>query len=40
MELSLETIILLLQQGIALAYKISPALIYTLILYLIGRVFI
>jgi small conductance mechanosensitive channel len=40
MELSPETINSLLQQGIALAYKIIPSLIYALIFYLVGRFFI
>jgi small conductance mechanosensitive channel len=37
MELSPETIKTLLDQGIQLAYKIIPSLIYALLFYLIGR---
>lgn len=37
MELSPETIKTLLDQGIQLAYKIIPTLIYALLFYLVGR---
>ena len=37
MELSPETVKTLLEQGIQLAYKIVPSLIYALFFYLIGR---
>ena len=37
MELSPETIKILLDQGIQLAYKIIPTLIYALLFYLVGR---
>ena len=37
MELSPETVKSLLDQGIQLAYKIIPSLIYALLFYLIGR---
>lgn len=37
MELSPETVKTLLEQGIELAYKIVPSLIYALLFYLIGR---
>lgn len=40
MELSPETINTLLNQGIALAYKIVPSLIYALLFYLVARFFI
>jgi small conductance mechanosensitive channel len=37
MELSPETVKTLLDQGIGLAYKIVPSLLYALIFYLVGR---
>ncbi len=37
MDLSPETINSLLEQGIALAYKIVPTLIYALLFYLVGK---
>ena len=37
MELSPETINSLLNQGIALAYKIVPSLVYALLFYLVGK---
>lgn len=37
MELSPETVKTLLEQGIQLAYRIIPSLIYALLFYLIGR---
>ncbi|HSF53567.1 MAG TPA: mechanosensitive ion channel family protein, partial [Algoriphagus sp.] len=37
MELSPETVKTLLEQGIALAYRIIPSLLYALFFYLIGR---
>ena len=40
MELSPETVKTLLDQGIQLAYKIIPTLIYALLFYLIGRFFV
>ncbi|TDQ17251.1 small conductance mechanosensitive channel [Algoriphagus boseongensis] len=40
MELSPETIKSLLDQGIQLAYKIVPSLIYALLFYLVGRFFV
>lgn len=40
MELSPETIKTLLDEGIQLAYKIVPSLIYALLFYFIGRFFV
>ncbi|SEG48410.1 mechanosensitive ion channel family protein [Algoriphagus boritolerans] len=40
MELAPETINSLLEQGIALAYKVVPSLIYALLFYVIARFFI